>query len=388
MADAKPISAPEGATGVLVLASGDVLWGRGFGIEGAAVGEVCFHTAMTGYQEIMTDPSFAGQIITFTFPHIGNVGANPDDIEADEPHALGMIVREDVTEPSNFRSVERLDDWMRRHNRIGLAGIDTRALTKRIRAGGAPNGVIAHDADGVFDIPALLAQAQGWPGLEGMDLAIEVTRETHGGWEGGLWRLGFGYDGGVGEDARPHVVAIDYGSKHNIFRNLVAAGAKVSVVPATATAAEVMALAPDGIFLSNGPGDPAATGAYAVPVIRDLLETGKPLFGICLGHQLLALAVGAETSKMFQGHRGANHPVQRLSDGVVEITSMNHGFSVLSETLPANAKATHVSLFDGSNAGLELTDRPAFSVQYHPEASPGPQDSLYLFEKFVGSLTA
>jgi carbamoyl-phosphate synthase small subunit len=388
MADANPLSAPDGATGVLVLASGDVLWGRGFGVEGAAVGEVCFHTAMTGYQEIMTDPSFAGQIITFTFPHIGNVGANPDDIEADEPHALGMIVREDVTEPSNFRSVERLDAWMMRHNRIGLSGIDTRALTKRIRAGGAPNGVIAHNAAGEFDIPALLAQAQGWPGLEGMDLAIEVTRETHGGWEGGLWRLGFGYGEGGGEDARPHVVAIDYGSKHNIFRNLVAAGAKVSVVPATATAAEVMALAPDGIFLSNGPGDPAATGNYAVPVIRDLLETGKPLFGICLGHQLLALAVGAETSKMFQGHRGANHPVQRLSDGVVEITSMNHGFSVLSETLPANAKATHVSLFDGSNAGLELTDRPAFSVQYHPEASPGPQDSLYLFEKFVGSLTA
>jgi carbamoyl-phosphate synthase small subunit len=388
MADAKPISAPEGATGVLVLASGDVLWGRGFGVEGAAVGEVCFHTAMTGYQEIMTDPSFAGQIITFTFPHIGNVGANPEDIEADDPHALGMIVREDVTEPSNFRSVERLDAWMTRHNRIGLSGIDTRALTKRIRAGGAPNGVVAHNADGVFDIPALLAQAQSWPGLEGMDLAIEVTRETHGGWEGGLWRLGFGYDDKAGEGARPHVVAIDYGSKRNIFRNLVAAGAKVSVVPATATAADVMALAPDGIFLSNGPGDPAATGAYAVPVIRDLLETGKPLFGICLGHQLLALAVGAETSKMFQGHRGANHPVQRLSDGVVEITSMNHGFSVLSETLPANAKATHVSLFDGSNAGLELTDRPAFSVQYHPEASPGPQDSLYLFEKFVGSLTA
>jgi carbamoyl-phosphate synthase small subunit len=388
MADAKPISAPEGATGVLVLASGDVLWGRGFGVEGAAVGEVCFHTAMTGYQEIMTDPSFAGQIITFTFPHIGNVGANPEDIEADDPHALGMIVREDVTEPSNFRSVERLDEWMTRHNRIGLAGIDTRALTKRIRAGGAPNGVIAHNASGVFDIPALLAQAQGWPGLEGMDLAIDVTRETHGGWEGGLWRLGFGYDETAGEGARPHVVAIDYGSKRNIFRNLVAAGAKVSVVPATATAEDVMALAPDGIFLSNGPGDPAATGEYAVPVIRDLLETGKPLFGICLGHQLLALAVGAETSKMFQGHRGANHPVQRLSDGVVEITSMNHGFAVLSESLPANAKATHISLFDGSNAGLELTDRPAFSVQYHPEASPGPQDSLYLFEKFVGSLQA
>ncbi|RZF63729.1 carbamoyl-phosphate synthase small subunit [Sphingomonas populi] len=386
MADAKPISAPEGATGVLVLASGDVVWGRGFGVEGAAVGEVCFHTAMTGYQEIMTDPSFAGQIITFTFPHIGNVGANPDDVEADEPHALGMIVREDVTEPSNFRSVERLDDWMTRHNRIGLAGIDTRALTKRIRAGGAPNGVIAHSADGVFDIPALLAQAQGWPGLEGMDLAIDVTRETHGAWEGGIWRLGFGYEDGVSEGARPHVVAIDYGSKRNIFRNLVAAGAKVSVVPATATFDEVMALAPDGIFLSNGPGDPAATGVYAVPVIRQLLETGKPLFGICLGHQLLALAVGAETSKMFQGHRGANHPVQRLGDGGVEITSMNHGFAVLSESLPDNARATHVSLFDGSNAGLELVDRPAFSVQYHPEASPGPQDSLYLFGKFVDML--
>jgi len=387
MADAKPISAPEGATGVLVLASGDVVWGRGFGVEGAAVGEVCFHTAMTGYQEIMTDPSFAGQIITFTFPHIGNVGANPDDIEADEPHALGMIVREDVTEPSNFRSVERLDDWMTRHNRIGLAGIDTRALTKRIRAGGAPNGVIAHSADGVFDIPALLAQAQGWPGLEGMDLAIDVTRETHGAWEGGIWRLGFGYEDAVGEGARPHVVAIDYGSKRNIFRNLVAAGAKVSVVPATASFEDVMALAPDGIFLSNGPGDPAATGVYAVPVIRQLLETGKPLFGICLGHQLLALAVGAETSKMFQGHRGANHPVQRLSDGGVEITSMNHGFAVLSESLPGHARATHVSLFDGSNAGLELVDRPAFSVQYHPEASPGPQDSLYLFGKFVDMLT-
>ncbi|SDA29734.1 glutamine-hydrolyzing carbamoyl-phosphate synthase small subunit [Sphingomonas sp. NFR15] len=386
MADAKPISAPEGATGVLVLASGDVVWGRGFGVEGAAVGEVCFHTAMTGYQEIMTDPSFAGQIITFTFPHIGNVGANPDDIEADEPHALGMIVREDVTEPSNFRSVERLDAWMRRHNRIGLAGIDTRALTKRIRAGGAPNGVIAHDAEGKFDIPALLAQAQGWPGLEGMDLAIDVTRETHGVWEGGIWRLGFGYDERAGAGERPHVVAIDYGSKRNIFRNLVAAGAKVSVVPATATYEEVMALRPDGIFLSNGPGDPAATGEYAVPVIRQLLETGKPLFGICLGHQLLALAVGAETSKMFQGHRGANHPVQRLSDGVVEITSMNHGFAVLSESLPENARATHVSLFDGSNAGLELVDRPAFSVQYHPEASPGPQDSLYLFAKFVDLL--
>ncbi|MEG3122775.1 glutamine-hydrolyzing carbamoyl-phosphate synthase small subunit [Sphingomonas sp. GB1N7] len=391
MADAKPIAAPEGATGVLVLANGEVAWGRGFGAEGEAVGEVCFHTAMTGYQEVMTDPSFAGQMVTFTFPHIGNVGANPDDIEANDPHALGIIVREDVTAPSNFRSVEHLDAWMARHGRIGLSGIDTRALTRRIRTGGAPNAVIAHSAAGVFDIPALLEKARAWPGLEGMDLAIEVTTQTHYGWDGGVWRLGFGYDatdeaGAEQAASRPHVVAIDYGAKRNIYRNLVKAGAKVSVLPATATFEQVMALQPDGIFLSNGPGDPAATGEYAVPVIRALLETRIPLFGICLGHQLLALAVGAETTKMFQGHRGANHPVKRIADGVVEITSMNHGFAVRSETLPDTARETHVSLFDGSNAGFELTDRPAFSVQYHPEASPGPQDSLYLFERFVGML--
>ncbi len=417
MADAKPMPMPEGATGVLVLADGSVAWGRGFGAEGAAVGEVCFHTAMTGYQEIMTDPSFAGQIITFTFPHIGNVGANPDDLEANDPHALGMIVREDVTEPSNFRSTQRLDDWMKAHARIGLSGIDTRALTKRIRGGGAPNGVIAHAADGKFNLPALLAMARGWPGLEGMDLAIEVTTQTHFGWAGGVWRLGQGYDGpetgfstsleangAEGEPQKPsfvssevekqaqqyvpHVVAIDYGAKRNIYRNLVHAGARVSVLPATATFDQVMALEPDGFFLSNGPGDPAATSAYAVPVIQQLLETGKPLFGICLGHQLLALAVGGQTTKMFQGHRGANHPVKRLSDGAVEITSMNHGFAVERDSLPEGVRETHVSLFDGSNAGLELTDKPAFSVQYHPEASPGPQDSLYLFERFVAMMTA
>ena len=390
MADANPSAAPEGATGVLVLANGDIAWGRGFGAEGQAVGEVCFHTAMTGYQEIMTDPSFAGQIVTFTFPHIGNVGANPDDVEADAPHALGMIVREDVTAPSSFRSVERLDGWMKRHARIGLAGIDTRALTRRIRDGGAPNGVIAHAPDGVFDIDALLKMARAWPGLEGMDLAKAVTRATHGGWNGGIWRLGFGYERSQEshtiDPARPHVVAIDYGSKFNIFRNLVHAGAEVSVVPATATFDEVMALEPDGIFLSNGPGDPAATGAYAVPVIRRLLETKLPLFGICLGHQLLGLAVGATTTKMFQGHRGANHPVKRLSDGAVEITSMNHGFAVERDSLPAGVTETHVSLFDGSNAGLEIDGGLAFSVQYHPEASPGPQDSLYLFERFVDML--
>lgn len=386
MADATPFTVPEGATGVLVLASGEVIWGRGFGAEGNAAGEVCFHTAMTGYQEIMTDPSFAGQMICFTFPHIGNVGANPDDVEADNPHALGMIVREDVTEPSNFRSVERLDDWMKKHERIGLAGIDTRALTRRIRGQGAPNGVIAHSASGEFDISWLLERARAWPGLEGMDLAITVTTETHFGWEGGVWRLGFGYGSEGAEDNRPHVVAIDYGSKHNIFRNLVKAGAKVTVLPATATAEQVLSFDPDGIFLSNGPGDPAATGEYAVPVIRELLETKKPLFGICLGHQLLGLAVGAQTTKMFQGHRGANHPVKRLSDGAVEITSMNHGFAVDRDTLPAGVTETHVSLFDGSNCGIEIDGGRAFSVQYHPEASPGPQDSFYLFERFVGML--
>ncbi|HEX8389310.1 MAG TPA: glutamine-hydrolyzing carbamoyl-phosphate synthase small subunit [Sphingomonas sp.] len=386
MADAKPMPMPAGATGCLVLASGDVIWGRGFGAEGDAVGEVCFHTAMTGYQEVMSDPSFAGQIVTFTFPHIGNVGANPEDIEADRPHALGMVVREYPTAPSNFRSVEPLDEWMAKHARVGLAGVDTRALTRRIRAGGAPNGVIAHRRDGAFDIDRLLEKARAWPGLEGMDLAGEVSTDIHYGWDGGVWRLGFGYDKGDVAAERPHVVAIDYGSKHNIFRNLARAGAKVSVVPATATFDEVMALRPDGVFLSNGPGDPAATGEYAVPVIRQVLDAGVPLFGICLGHQLLGLAVGARTTKMFQGHRGANHPVKRLSDGAVEITSMNHGFAVERDSLPANARETHVSLFDGSNAGLELTDRPAFSVQYHPEASPGPQDSVYLFEKFVRSI--
>ncbi|GGB34508.1 carbamoyl-phosphate synthase small chain [Sphingomonas metalli] len=394
MADATPIAVPEkpaparpdGATGCLVLASGEVIWGHGFGAEGEAVGEVCFHTAMTGYQEIMTDPSFAGQMIAFTFPHIGNVGANPDDIEADGPHALGMIVREVPTEPSNFRAMERLDGWMQRHARIGLAGIDTRALTRRIREGGAPNGVIAHSAKGEFDLDLLHDMARSWPGLEGMDLARTVSTETHYGWQGGIWRLGFGYDDRVDDSDRPHVVAIDYGSKRNIFRNLALAGAKVTVLPATATFDQIAALKPAGVFLSNGPGDPAATGEYAVPVIRQVLDAGIPLFGICLGHQLLALAVGARTTKMFQGHRGANHPVKRLSDGAVEITSMNHGFAVERDSLPANARETHVSLFDGSNAGLELTDRSAFSVQYHPEASPGPQDSLYLFERFVGFL--
>jgi carbamoyl-phosphate synthase small subunit len=374
------LTPPAGATGVLVLGDGTVIWGRGFGAEGEAVGEVCFNTAMTGYQEVMTDPSYAGQIISFTFPHIGNVGTNAEDIEAINPHALGMVVREDITEPANFRSTQHLDAWLKNNGRIGLSGVDTRALTRAIRINGAPNGVIAHNAAGVFDIEALRGKARDWPGLEGMDLAKEVSATQSYAWGDGLWTLGEGYDVGAAKADAPHVVAIDYGLKRNILRNLVAAGARVTVVPATATFDEVMAHKPDGVFLSNGPGDPAATGVYAV------LEVGKPIFGICLGHQMLGLAVGARTFKMHQGHRGANHPVKRIGDGCVEITSMNHGFAVETDSLPANAEATHISLFDGSLAGLRLNDKPAFSVQYHPEASPGPQDSHYLFEQFVSQL--
>ncbi|NJC06023.1 carbamoyl-phosphate synthase small subunit [Sphingomonas kaistensis] len=386
MASPAPTPMPKGATGALVFADGRVIWGEGFGAEGAEVAELCFHTAMTGYQEVMTDPSFARQAICFTFPHIGNVGANDEDVEADDPHAVGAIVREPVTSPSNFRSKVDFPEWMKRNGRIGLAGVDTRALTRLVRREGPPTVVIAHSATGEFDLPALQQQARDWPGLEGMDLAREVSCEQLKTWSGGKWEIALGYAGGGDEAERPHVVAIDYGSKRNIFRNLVEAGARVTILPATATFDEVMAHQPDGFFLSNGPGDPAATGEYAVPVIRSMLQTGKPLFGICLGHQLLALAVGGRTAKMFQGHRGANHPVKRLADGQVEITSMNHGFAVEREGLPADVRETHVSLFDGSNCGIELADRPAFSVQYHPEASPGPQDSFYLFERFVGMM--
>ena len=393
MAEPTSTRAPSGATGVLVLASGEVIWGRGFGAEGAAVGEVCFNTAMTGYQEVMTDPSYAGQIINFTFPHIGNVGTNAEDVEAVNAHALGCITAQDVTVPSNFRSTQHFSAWMKANDRIGLSRVDTRALTRLIRERGAPNAVIAHVAAGVFDVAALLAQARGWAGLEGMDLAKQVTTLQSYGWEDGLWGSPplLAADAAVplpasGERVGRKVVAIDYGIKHNILRNLVDVGCEVTVVPATASFAEIMAHNPDGLFLSNGPGDPAATGEYAVPMIREWLATKKPLFGICLGHQMLALAVGAKTIKMHQGHRGANHPVKRLSDGAVEITSMNHGFAVDAETLPEGTRATHVSLFDGSNCGFELTGQPAFSVQYHPEASPGPMDSHYLFARFAGMM--
>lgn len=385
MANATYPSVPKGATGVLVLADGTCIFGRGFGAEGEAAGELCFNTAITGYQEIMTDPSYAGQIVTFTFPHIGNVGTNAEDVECEEPHALGCVVRQDVTEPSNFRNVQPFDEWMKANGRIGLSGVDTRALTRRIRMQGAPNVVIAHHPDGKFDLKALHEKAKGWPGLVGMDLAIEVTGKQRP-WNDGAWKLGVGYHLEAARPDAPHVVAIDYGAKHNIFRNLVKAGARVTVLPASATYDEIMALKPDGVFLSNGPGDPEATGEYAVPVIRRLLDEDMPIFGICLGHQMLALAAGAKTAKMHQGHRGANHPVKRIETGTVEITSMNHGFAVDGATLPEGVVETHVSLFDGSNCGIAITGKRAFGVQYHPEASPGPQDSFYLFEKFVGGL--
>jgi len=382
---------PKGATGVLVLADGTIVWGKGFGATGSAVGEVCFNTAMTGYQEVLTDPSYAAQIVTFTFPHIGNVGTNDEDFESRVEGAVGCIVREEVTRQSNFRSEGEFVEWLAKMGKIGLAGVDTRALTRRIRLSGAPNAVIAHDPKGNFDLDALLQRAQEWPGLEGMDLAQRVSREHQESWEGGYWRLGQGY-GRAARDAKPHVVAMDFGSKDNIFRNLVKAGARVTVVPARTSLEEIMALKPDGVFLSNGPGDPAATGEYAVPVIKALLDADMPLFGICLGHQMLALAAGAKTGKMFQGHRGANHPVQRVgggwgeSEGLVEITSMNHGFAVDGTTLPDGVIETHKSLFDGTNCGIAITGKKAFGVQYHPEASPGPMDSFYLFEKFVGEL--
>jgi carbamoyl-phosphate synthase small subunit len=372
-------------TALLVLADGTVLEGFGLGALGHAVGEVCFNTAMTGYQEIMTDPSYAGQIITFTFPHIGNVGSNEEDIEtvnlAATPGARGVILHSAITRPSNYRATRHLNDWLKARGIIGLSGIDTRALTALIRDKGMPNAVIAHAPDGRFDLPALKKEAREWPGLAGMDLVPLVTCGQRFTWDETPWVWGKGY--GRQQDPQLHVVAVDYGIKRNILRMLAGAGCKVTVVPATTSAEDILALKPDGVFLSNGPGDPAATGEYAVPVIRTIIESGTPTFGICLGHQLLGIAVGARTVKMRQGHHGANHPVKDLTTGKVEITSMNHGFAIDKETLPGHVDETHVSLFDGSNCGIALRDRPVFSVQYHPEASPGPRDSHYLFVRFV-----
>lgn len=372
-------------TALLVLADGTVLEGFGLGAPGQAVGEVCFNTAMTGYEEILTDPSYAGQIITFTFPHIGNVGTNDEDIEtvnmAATPGARGVILRTDITQPSNFRATRHLDQWLRARGIVGLSGIDTRALTSLIREKGMPNAVIAHEPSGKFDLDALKQEAREWPGLVGMDLVPMVTSGQRFSWDETPWQWGKGY--GRLDKPEFHVVAIDYGIKRNILRLLASVSCKVTVVPAKTSAEDIAALNPDGVFLSNGPGDPAATGQYAVPVIRKLIDSGTPTFGICLGHQMLGIAVGGRTMKMHQGHHGANHPVKDITTGKVEITSMNHGFAVDKDSLPKNVEQTHVSLFDGSNCGIALKDRPVFSVQYHPEASPGPRDSHYLFMRFV-----
>jgi carbamoyl-phosphate synthase small subunit len=377
--------APEVPTALLVLADGTVVEGRGLGATGSAVAEVCFNTALTGYQEILTDPSYAGQIVTFTFPHIGNIGTNNEDIEdlnpATRAGAVGAVFKADVTSPSSYRAAGDLDQWLKRRGIVAISGIDTRALTALIRQKGAPNAVIAYAPDGKFDVEDLKRQAKAWSGLVGLDLAKEVTSGQSSVWIETPWVWDEGY--GALEEPSTHVVAVDYGVKRNILRLLAGLGAKVTVVPAKTGADEILAMKPDGIFLSNGPGDPAATGEYAVPVIQDLLKTDIPVFGICLGHQMLALAVGGRTEKMHQGHHGANHPVKDHTTGKVEIVSMNHGFAVDSKSLPEGVEETHVSLFDGSNCGIALKGRPVFSVQHHPEASPGPQDSHYLFRRFM-----
>ncbi|NIY72135.1 glutamine-hydrolyzing carbamoyl-phosphate synthase small subunit [Marivivens donghaensis] len=373
-------------TACLALADGTLFYGIGFGATGVTTAELCFNTAMTGYQEIMTDPSYAGQVVTFTFPHIGNTGVTPEDDETAEPVAAGMVVKWDPTEPSNWRSTEELGTWLAKKGRIGMGGVDTRRLTRAIRQQGAPHVAIAHDPEGNFDVEALVAAARGFKGLVGLDLAKDVTCAQSYTWNEMRWAWPEGYQP---QNAPQHkVVAIDYGAKRNILRCLASAGCEVIVLPASATAEEVMAHNPDGVFLSNGPGDPAATGEYAVPMIKEVLSKDLPVFGICLGHQMLALALGAKTVKMNHGHHGANHPVKDNTTGKVEITSMNHGFTVDSQTLPEGVIESHVSLFDGSNCGIEVAGKPVFSVQHHPEASPGPQDSFYLFERFADAMAA
>ena len=375
---------PSDASAVILFADGTTFFGRGFGAETKSVGEICFHTGMTGYQETLTDPSFAGQIITFTFPHIGNVGTNEEDLETTNPAARGLIVREDVTEPSNWRSMKSLDAWLKSYNLPGISGIDTRALTRYIRDKGAPNGVICHDPSGNFDLEALQKEAAAWPGLEGMDLAKEVSCTQSYKWDEKCWSLKDGHTKQTNPEYK--VVAVDFGAKRNILRCLANEGFDVTVVPAQSTAEDILSHKPDGVFLSNGPGDPAATGEYATPMIQGLMDAGVPIFGICLGHQLLAQALGAKTKKMHLGHRGANQPVQDLSTMKVEITSQNHGFEVIADSLPEGVEQSHISLFDGSNEGLKVKDKPVFSVQYHPEASPGPNDSYYLFQRFKANI--
>lgn len=379
-------STPDHPTACLALADGTLFYGRGFGATGETVAELCFNTAMTGYQEIMTDPSYAGQVVTFTFPHIGNTGVTPEDDETADPVAAGMVVKWDPTTPSSWRSVNTLSDWLASRGRIAIGGVDTRRLTRAIRQQGAPHVALAHNPDGEFDTEALVAKARAFSGLEGLDLAKEVTCAQSYHWNEMRWAWPDGYPQLT--DPKHKVVAVDFGAKRNILRCLASVGCDVTVLPATATAEEVLAHGPDGVFLSNGPGDPAATGEYAVPMIQEVLKADIPVFGICLGHQMLALALGAKTVKMNHGHHGANHPVKDHDTGKVEITSMNHGFAVDAQTLPEGVVESHVSLFDGSNCGIRLADKPVFSVQHHPEASPGPQDSFYLFENFAAAMAA
>lgn len=384
MSDLSSLTPPPQATAVLVLDDGSVLWGLGFGANtnsnDGKVGEVCFNTGLSGYQETLTDPSYAGQIITFTFPHIGNTGTNEEDLETVNPAALGLIVREKPTTPSNWRNQKPLGEWLKSYNLVGIHGIDTRALTRLIRDKGAPKGILCFPENGEFDLPALLEKVQSWPGLKGMDLAKEVSCTQSYNWKQKSWDLKEGYKDQ--QDTPYKVVALDFGAKKNILRCLADVGFDVTVMPAQSTAEEILAHKPDGVFLSNGPGDPAATGEYATPMIKALMEKDIPIFGICLGHQLLAQALGGQTRKMHLGHRGANHPVKDMTTGKVEITSQNHGFEVVADSLPEGIEPTHISLFDGTNEGLQVVGKPVFSVQYHPEASPGPQDSFYLFERF------
>lgn len=386
MSDLSNIIPPKNATAVIVFDDKTLIWGYGIGAQTTTVGEICFNTSMTGYQEILTDPSYAGQIVNFTFPHIGNVGTNKEDLETTNPAARGLIVREDITDPSNWRAHKHFNDWLIEYNLPGICGVDTRAMTRKIRDNGAPVGVVCHNADGVFDLPALYEMAKNWGGLNGRDLAKDVSCTQSYNWNETTWTLKDGH--GKQENPVCKVVAVDFGAKRNILRCLASAGCDVTVVPANSTAQDILAHKPDGVFLSNGPGDPSATGEYAVPMIRELLDKNIPIFGICLGHQLLALALGAKTRKMHLGHRGGNQPVKDIETGRVEITSQNHGFEVVRESLPAGVTETHVSLFDGSNEGIKLSGKPVFSVQYHPEASPGPEDSYYLFERFVNNIKA
>ncbi|MEM5476872.1 glutamine-hydrolyzing carbamoyl-phosphate synthase small subunit [Pacificibacter sp. AS14] len=371
-------------TACLALADGTIFYGKGFGATGTTTAELCFNTAMTGYQEIMTDPSYAGQVVTFTFPHIGNTGVNAEDDETADPVAAGMVVKWDPTDPSNWRTENELSPWLSARGRIGMGGIDTRRLTRAIRQQGAPHVAMSHDPEGNFDIAALVQMARNFKGLEGTDLAKDVTCTQSYVWDEMRWAWPDGFP--KREIKGFKVVAIDFGAKRNILRCLASAGCDVTVLPASASAEEVLAHAPDGVFLSNGPGDPAATGEYAVPMIKGVLAADLPVFGICLGHQMLALALGAKTIKMNHGHHGANHPVKDKDTGKVEITSMNHGFAVDAQSLPAGVVETHVSLFDGSNCGIKVSGKPVFSVQYHPEASPGPMDSYYLFERFAEAM--